>query len=105
MKDFNAGAYDQLLNQLISDIQQRARELQEERDEILAERDQLLLAAKFAKTWVDEVGAHSPVMFGGEAEVSERLRLAIRRVDPHWSNIDPVYGDVARIPETREESR
>jgi hypothetical protein len=43
------------------------------------ERAELLSACQAAYEWLDKFGAHAPIQFGGEAELSEQLCAALER--------------------------
>lgn len=57
-------------------------------EEAFVEMQQALVAAL---SWFNDFGGHSPIWFGGEAEVTERVRRAVYRANTcrsTWAAID-----------------
>lgn len=49
---------------------------------LLDERDELLMAIDQAHDWLGLFGEHSPIAFGGESELADRLWGILERAQP-----------------------
>lgn len=55
---------------------------------LLKASPQLLSACKAAKEWIDQFGEHAPIIFGGEAELSNQLWEAIHAAELYFPDAE-----------------
>lgn len=48
---------------------------------LIAAAPDLLASCQFALDWVNRIGEHAPIQFGGEAEVAAQLRASIAKAE------------------------
>ncbi|GIK65975.1 MAG: hypothetical protein BroJett018_37690 [Chloroflexota bacterium] len=72
----DAEDYDQLRIER-GEFETENYQLKQQLAAVTAERDKLREAATYAMNFVDRLGADSPVVFGGEADVYHKLRAAL----------------------------